>query len=63
MRHKLMSVMAEHGAGVILKGRVEMDDPVLGGEKGEPEGGQRGRGGPDKVPLVAAIVTNQEGDR
>jgi hypothetical protein len=61
MRHKLMSVMAECDAGMKLEGRVEMDDAVLGGEKTELEGGRRGRGGPNKVPFVVAVETNEEG--
>lgn len=61
MRHKLMSVMAEREAARKLDGRVEMDDAVLGGEKSELEGGKRGRGGPNKLPFVIAVATNEEG--
>lgn len=61
MRHKLMSVMFEREATRTLDGRVEMDDAVLGGEKSEPDGGKRGRGGPNKVPFVAAVATDDDG--
>jgi transposase-like protein len=61
MRHKLMTVMVERESERKLNGRVEMDDAVLGGEKGELEGGKRGRAGPNKTPFVVAVATNEEG--
>lgn len=61
MRHKLMSVMAEHDAETKLDGRVEVDDAVLGGVRGELDGGKRGRGGPNKTPFVVAVATNDQG--
>jgi transposase-like protein len=61
MRHKLMTVMVEREAERKLHGRVEMDDAVLGGEKGELAGGKRGRAGPNKTPFVVAVATNDEG--
>jgi len=61
MRHKLMSVMAEREGSRKLEGRVEMDDAVLGGEKSELDGGKRGRGGPNKVPFVVAVATDEDG--
>ena len=61
LRHKLMSVMVEREASRKLDGRVEMDDAVLGGEKGELEGGKRGRSGPNKTPFVIAVATNDGG--
>ena len=61
MRHKLMSVMAEREADRKLDGRVEMDDAVLGGEMSEPDGGKRGRGGPNKTPFVIAVETSDDG--
>ena len=38
-----------------------MDDAVLGGEKSEVDGGKRGRAGPNKVPFVVAVDTNDDG--
>ena len=61
MRHKLMSVMQEREETRKLDGRVEMDDAVLGGERGEVEGGKRGRGGPNKTPFVIAVETSDDG--
>ena len=34
---------------------------MLGGEKGELEGGKRGRKGPNKIPFVIAVATTDEG--
>lgn len=61
MRQKLGQVMLEREEETRLDGRVEMDDAVLGGEKGELEGGKRGRAGPNKVPFVIAVETSAEG--
>lgn len=61
MRQKLASVMGEREAEKKLDGRIEMDDAVLGGEKGELDGGKRGRGGPNKIPFVIAVATSDEG--
>lgn len=57
MRQKLAAVMGERESTRKLDGRIEMDDAVMGGEKGELEGGKRGRGGPNKTPFVIAVET------
>lgn len=56
-----MSVMDSREASRKLDGRFEMDDVVYGGEKHEYKGGKRGRGGPNKVPFVAAVQTTYAG--
>jgi transposase-like protein len=58
LRHKLLEVMLQREAPRQLKGRVELDDAYLGGEK---TGGKRGRGSENKVPFVAAVETNANG--
>jgi transposase-like protein len=58
IKHKLMQVMMERDAGKRLKGRIEMDDAYLGGER---SGGKRGRGAAGKTPIVAAVETTPEG--
>src|ERR1700712_423334 len=58
IKHKLMQVMMERDAGKRLKGRIEMDDAYLGGER---SGGKRGRGSAGKTPIVAAVETTPEG--
>jgi len=57
LKHKLMRAMAEREAKKPkLKGRVEIDDAYLGGER---SGGKRGRAA-GKTPLVAAVETTPE---
>jgi len=58
MRHKLMQVMMERESGKKLKGRIELDDAYLGGER---TGGKRGRGSENKTPFVAAVQTDDLG--
>src|SRR5688500_825079 len=58
LKHKLMRAMAEREAKKPkLKGRVEIDDAYLGGER---SGGKRGRGAAGKTPIVAAVETTPE---
>jgi ribosomal protein L37AE/L43A len=49
IKHKLMQVRMDRDEGVVLKGRVEIDDAYLGGEPP----GTPGRGSENKVPFVA----------
>ncbi|WP_342627419.1 IS1595 family transposase [Nguyenibacter vanlangensis] len=58
IKHKLAQVMMEREAGKRLKGRIELDDAYLGGERG---GGKRGRGSAGKTPIVAAVETTPQG--
>ena len=55
MKQKLMQVMAERNERTKLKGRVEIDDAYLGGERR----GKRGRGSENKIPFVAAVETRE----
>jgi ribosomal protein L37AE/L43A len=58
MKHKLMRAMAKREAAKPkLKGRVEVDDAYLGGER---PGGKRGRGAAGKTAVVAAVETTPE---
>jgi hypothetical protein len=58
MKHKLMRAMANREAEKPkLRGRVEIDDAYLGGER---SGGKRGRGAAGKTPFVAAVETTPE---
>jgi hypothetical protein len=57
IKHKLMEAMRVREQGRELDGRVEIDDAFLGGE----HEGKRGRGSPNKVPLVAAVQTTDKG--
>lgn len=57
LKHKIMQVMFEHEQDKVLKGRIEIDDAYLGGERS----GKRGRGSENKVPFIAAVQTSAEG--
>ena len=57
IKHKLMQVMADREQGLVLTGRIEIDDAYLGGERP----GRRGRGSENKVPFVAAVQTTAGG--
>ena len=58
IKNKLAQVMMERDAEKKLKGRVEIDDAYLGGER---SGGKRGRGSPGKIPIVVAVETTPDG--
>ncbi|BAJ81288.1 putative transposase for insertion sequence element [Acidiphilium multivorum AIU301] len=58
LKHKLQQAMMERDGRKRLKGRVEIDDAVLGGQR---SGGKRGRGAPGKTPFVAAVETTEDG--
>jgi len=57
--HKLMSVMLTKEKTTKLSGRIEADDAYLGGEN---PGGKSGRGSENKVPFIAAVQTNDNGN-
>ena len=57
VKHKLMQVMGNRDEGLVLTGRVEIDDASLGGERA----GTPGRGSENQVPFVAAVQTTADG--
>jgi len=57
LKHKLAQVMLERNAKKRLKGKVQMDDAYLGGERS----GSVGRGAEGKTPFVAAVETTNDG--
>jgi len=59
MHHKIMKAMAAREAQHRLSGTVQVDDAYLGGERA---GGKPGRGSENKVPFVAAVSLNEEGN-
>jgi transposase-like protein len=59
MHHKLMTAMAARETQPRLSGAVQVDDAYLGGER---SGGKPGRGSENKVPFVAAVSLNGEGN-
>ena len=58
VKHKLMQVMFEQERNRRLEDIVQVDDAFLGGER---NGGKRGRGSENKVPLIAAVQTTAAG--
>jgi hypothetical protein len=54
-----MQTMCEREETTILAQRVEIDDDYLGGER---RGGKVGRGSENKVPFIAAVETNGDGN-
>ncbi len=58
IQQKLMPAMVERDAEYTLCGNIQVDDVYLGGELA---GGKAGRGSENKVPFVAAVSLNAEG--
>jgi hypothetical protein len=58
IKHKIMQAMRLAENGRELDGRIEIDDPYLGGEF---SGGKTGQGTDNKVPFVAAVQTTEDG--
>ena len=59
MHHKIMTAMSRREASHRLSGTVQVDDAYLGGER---TGGKPGRGSENKVPFVAAVSLNEQGN-
>jgi transposase-like protein len=59
MHHKLMTAMTAREAQHRLSGTVQVDDAYLGGERA---GGKPGRGSENKIPFVAAVSLNDQGN-
>ena len=57
IHHKLMKTMAQRDSELPLTGLVQVDDAYLGGKRP----GVGGRGSPNKVPIVAAVSTDEAG--
>jgi hypothetical protein len=57
IQQKLMKTMAQRDSEQPLKGFIQLDDAYLGGERP----GFGGRGSTNKVPIVAAVATSDEG--
>lgn len=55
---KIMEAMCEREEAYLLRGKVQIDDAYLGGER---NGGKPGRGSENKVPIVAAVSLDDAG--
>ena len=58
LHNKPLRAMAEREEGYLLRGKIQMDDSYLGGER---PGGKAGRGSENKFPIVAAVSLNEAG--
>ena len=58
LHNKILRAMSEREEAYVLRGKIQMDDAYLGGER---PGGKAGRGSENKVPIVAAISLNEAG--
>jgi hypothetical protein len=58
LKQKLMAVMAERVQEKKLKGNAVADDLYVGGKH---QGGKRGRGSENKIPVLAALSLTDEG--
>lgn len=58
IKHKIMEAMRLREDARELRGRVEIDDAYLGGER---PGGKPGRGSENKVPFVVAVQASAHG--
>lgn len=59
MKHKLQQVMKERDDNRPLAGAIQVDDCYWGGERHD---GTRGRGASGKIPFIAAVSTNEQGN-
>ena len=58
LHNKIMQAMSEREKTYVLRGKVQLDDAYLGGER---NGGKPGRGSENKVPIVAAVSLDEAG--
>jgi hypothetical protein len=56
LHNKIMQAMSEQENAYVLRGRVQVDDAYLGGERC---GGKAGRGSENKVPIVTAVSIDE----
>lgn len=58
LHNKILRAMSEREESYILRGKIQLDDAYLGGER---PGGKAGRGSENKIPIVAAVSLNEAG--
>jgi hypothetical protein len=58
MHKKILRAMSEREEAYLLRGKIQMDDSYLGGERAS---GKAGRGSKNKVPVVAVFSLNEAG--
>jgi len=58
LHNKILRAMSEQEEACVLRGKIQLDDAYLGGER---PGGKAGRGSENKIPIVAALSLNEAG--
>jgi len=58
LHNKILRAMSDREEAYLLRGKIQMDDAYLGGER---PGGKAGRGSENKIPIVAAVSLNEAG--
>jgi transposase-like protein len=58
LHNKILRAMTERDEVDVLRGKIQIDDAYLGGER---PGGKAGRGSENKIPIVAAVSMNEAG--
>jgi hypothetical protein len=58
LHNKILRAMTEREEAYVLRGKIQLDDAYLGGER---PGGKAGRGSENKIPIVAAVSLNEAG--
>lgn len=58
LHNKILKAMSDRDDAYVLRGKIQMDDAYLGGER---PGGKAGRGSENKIPIIAAISVNESG--
>lgn len=58
LHNKILRAMSDRDDAYVLRGKIQIDDAYLGGER---PGGSAGRGSENKIPIVAAVSVNEAG--
>lgn len=58
LHNKILRAMSDRDDAYVLRGKIQIDDAYLGGER---PGGKAGRGSENKIPIVAAVSVNEAG--
>jgi hypothetical protein len=58
LHNKILREMTEREEDYVLRGKIQMDDAYLGGER---PSGMAGRGSENKIPIVAAVSLSEAG--
>jgi len=58
LHNKILRAMSEREDAYMLRGKIQMDDAYLGGER---PCGKAGRGSENKIPIVAAVSLSEAG--